>query len=300
MKIYASEIRVGMLIEYKDDLWQILKTQHVKPGKGGAFAQVEMKSVNKNTKLNERFRSSESVEKASLDEIKFNYLYKDETDYYFMDPKSYEQINIKKETVGEKGKILTENLEVNISFYNEKPLTVELPNQVTCTIETTDVALKGQTVSSSYKPATLDNGVNIQVPPFIESGDKIIVDTRTMEYIKKDIIFMQSISANLNVMIKAAEKASRALIRDFGEIEKLQVSIKGPTDFVSNADLKAEKIIIEELKKARPYYSIISEEDGSENNKDKEHTWIIDPIDGTHKFFTWCSSLCNIYSLKIW
>ena len=185
MKIYASEIRVGMLIEYKDDLWQILKTQHVKPGKGGAFAQIEMKSVNRNTKLNERFRSSESVEKASLDETKFNYLYGDETDYYFMDPKSYEQINIKKETIGEKGKMLTENLEVSISFYNEKPLTVELPNQVTCTIDTTDVALKGQTVSSSYKPATLDNGVNIQVPPFIESGDKIIVDTRTMEYIKK-------------------------------------------------------------------------------------------------------------------
>ncbi|MDA7745341.1 elongation factor P [Candidatus Pelagibacter sp.] len=185
MKLYASEIRVGMLIEYKNDLWQVLKTQHVKPGKGGAFAQVEMKSVNKNTKLNERFRSSESVEKASLDETKFNYLYGDETDYYFMDPKSYEQINIKKETIGEKGKMLTENLEVSISFYNEKPLTVELPNQVTCTIDTTDVALKGQTVSSSYKPATLDNGVNIQVPPFIVSGDKIIVDTRTMEYVKK-------------------------------------------------------------------------------------------------------------------
>ena len=185
MKLYASEIRVGMLIEYKNDLWQVLKTQHVKPGKGGAFAQVEMKSVNKNTKLNERFRSSESVEKASLDETKFNYLYGDETDYYFMDPKTYEQINIKKETIGEKGKMLIENLEVSISFYNEKPLTVELPNQVTCTIDTTDVALKGQTVSSSYKPATLDNGVNIQVPPFIESGDKIIVDTRTMEYVKK-------------------------------------------------------------------------------------------------------------------
>jgi len=185
MKIYASEIRVGMLIEYKNDLWQVLKTQHVKPGKGGAFAQVEMKSVNKNTKLNERFRSSESVEKASVDEMKFNYLYKDESDYYFIDPKSYEQINIKKETVGEKGKMLTENLEINISFYNEKPLSIELPNQITCTIETTDVALKGQTVSSSYKPATLDNGINIQVPPFIDSGDKIIVDTRTMEYIKK-------------------------------------------------------------------------------------------------------------------
>ena len=185
MKLYASEIRVGMLIEYKNDLWQVLKTQHVKPGKGGAFAQVEMKSLNKNTKLNERFRSSESVEKASLDETKFNYLYDDETDYHFMNPKSYEQINIKKQVIGEKGKMLSENLEVSISFYNEKPLTVELPNHVTCTIETTDVALKGQTASSSYKPATLDNGINIQVPPFIDSGDKIIVDTRTMEYIKK-------------------------------------------------------------------------------------------------------------------
>ena len=185
MKISSNEIRVGMLIEHKDDLWQVLKTQHVKPGKGGAFAQIEMKSVNKNTKLNERFRSSDYVEKASLDEIKFNFLYEDETDYYFINQKSFEQINIKKNIVGEKGKMLTENLEVSINFYNDRPLTVELPNQVTCKILTTDVALKGQTVSSSYKPATLDNGINIQVPPFIESGDIIIVDTRNVEYIKK-------------------------------------------------------------------------------------------------------------------
>ena len=185
MKISGNEIRVGMLIEHKDDLWQVLKTQHVKPGKGGAFAQVEMKSVNKNTKLNERFRSSDSVEKASLDEIKFNFLYQDETDYYFINQKSFEQINIKKNIVGKKGKMLTDNLEVNISFYNDMPLVVDLPNQVTCKITSTDVALKGQTVSSSYKPATLDNGINIQVPPFIESGDTIIVDTRTIEYVKK-------------------------------------------------------------------------------------------------------------------
>ena len=185
MKISGNEIRVGMLVEHKDDLWIVLKTQHVKPGKGGAFAQIEMKSINKNTKLNERFRSSDTIEKASLEEIKFNFLYEDELDYYFMNPKSFEQINIKKDNVGEKGKMLTENLEVNISFYNEKPLSVELPNQVKCKIETTDVALKGQTVSSSYKPARLTNGINIQVPPFIESEDEIIVDTRTIEYIKK-------------------------------------------------------------------------------------------------------------------
>ena len=185
MKINAGEIRVGMLLEYKNDLWQVLKTQHVKPGKGGAFAQVEMKSLNKNTQLNERFRSSETVEKASLEETTFNYLFSDETNYVFMDPKTFEQIDIKKETVGDKGKFLTENLEVSVSFYNENPLSIEFPNQVQCKIETTDVALKGQTVSSSYKPATLEKGLNIQVPPFIEAGDEIVVDTRNLEYIKK-------------------------------------------------------------------------------------------------------------------
>ena len=185
MKINAGEIRVGMLLEYKNDLWQVLKTQHVKPGKGGAFAQVEMKSLNKNTKLNERFRSSETVEKASLEETNFNYLYSDEANYFFMDPKTFEQIEIKKQTIGDKGKLLIENLQVSVSFYNENPLSIELPNQVQCKIETTDAALKGQTVTSSYKPATLDNGLNIQVPPFIENGDEILVDTRNLEYIKK-------------------------------------------------------------------------------------------------------------------
>ena len=185
MKINAGEIRVGMLLEYKNDLWQVLKTQHVKPGKGGAFAQVEMKSINKNTKLNERFRSSETVEKASLDEIKYNFLYEDENNYFFIDPISFEQIEMEKKIVGEKGKLLTENLKVLISFYNEKPMSVDLPNQVTCKIDVTEAALKGQTVSSSYKPAVLTNGLSVQVPPFVESGDEIIVDTRNLEYVKK-------------------------------------------------------------------------------------------------------------------
>ena len=185
MKINATEIRVGMIIEYKNDLWEVLKTQHVKPGKGGAFAQIEMKSINKNTKLNERFRSSETIEKASLEETKFNYLYKDDADYYFMNPKTFDQISIKKDVIGEKSKMLTENLEVNINFYNENPISVDLPNQIVSKVKSTDAVLKGQTVSSSYKPATLDNGINIQVPPFIESEDKIIVDTRTIEYVKK-------------------------------------------------------------------------------------------------------------------
>ena len=185
MKINATEIRVGMILEHKDDLWEVIKTNHVKPGKGGAFAQVEMKSLIKSTKLNERFRSSETVEKASLEEIKYNFLYSDENDFYFMNPFSFEQINLNKNLVGDKGKMLSENLEITINFYNDKPLSISLPNQLTCIIETTDVALKGQTVSSSYKPAILNNGLSIQVPPFIESGDTIIMDTRTMEYVKK-------------------------------------------------------------------------------------------------------------------
>ena len=185
MKINAGEIRVGMLLEHKNDLWQVLKTHHVKPGKGGAFAQVEMKSINKNTKLNERFRSSETVGKASLEETKYNYLYEDEKNYFFIEPKSFEQIEIKKEIVGEKGKLLIENLSVSISFYNDNAIFVELPNQINCKIKITDVALKGQTVSSSYKPATLENGFNIQVPPFIKSGDESVVDARTLEYLKK-------------------------------------------------------------------------------------------------------------------
>ena len=185
MKISGNEIKPGMLLEHKGDLWEVLKTQHVKPGKGGAFNQVEMKSVNKGTKLNERFRSSDRVEKASLEEISFNFLYENENNYFFMNPKSFEQIEVKKELVGEKGKLLTENLEVSVNFYNDSPISVDLPNQVNCKILSTDVALKGQTVSSSYKPAVLNNGLNIQVPPFIEAGDEIIVDTRNLEYLKK-------------------------------------------------------------------------------------------------------------------
>ena len=185
MKIYASEIRVGMLIEYKNDLWQVLKTQHVKPGKGGAFNQVELKSVIKGTKLNERFRSSEAVEKAEVDEKKFNFLYIDGENCHFMDGKTFEQVEIPKLITGEKYKLLKENLEVIISFMEEKPISIELPNSIECIVETTDAAIKNQTASSSYKPALLDCGIKINVPPFIESGEKIIIDTRTLEYVKR-------------------------------------------------------------------------------------------------------------------
>mgnify|MGYP001292389649 CR=1 FL=1 len=185
MQINATQIRVGMVLVIEDELYRVTWTMHRTPGKGNACMQTKLKNIVSGRNLEKRFLSSERVEKASLDEIKFNFLYEDESDYYFINQKSFEQINMKKNIIGEKGKMLSENLEVNISFYNDRPLMVDLPNQVTCKVDSTDVALKGQTVSSSYKPATLDNGINIQVPPFIESGDAIIVDTRTIEYVKK-------------------------------------------------------------------------------------------------------------------
>jgi elongation factor P len=185
MKILGNEIKPGMIIEHRNDLWSVLKAQHVKPGKGGAFNQVELKSIKKGTKLNERFRSSDSVERAVLDEKKFNFLYEDENNCHFMDQTNFEQIAINKSLLGEKNKLLKENMTVNVHFYEDQALSVDLPSSVELTITNTDATIKGQTASSSYKPATLENGINIMVPPFINSGDKIILDTSTLEYIKK-------------------------------------------------------------------------------------------------------------------
>ncbi len=185
MKISCNEIKTGMILEHNNDLWEVLKIQHVKPGKGGAFNQVEMKSINKSTKLNERFRSSDNVERAIVEEIDYNFLYEDKEEFHFINNKTFEQITLKKELMGEKTKFLSEGLEVKISLYEELPIKIDLPKQIECKIETTDAAIKGQTVASSYKPALLENGINILVPPFVESGDTIIVDSRTIEYIKK-------------------------------------------------------------------------------------------------------------------
>ena len=185
MKILGNEIKPGMIIEHKNDLWSVSKAKHVKPGKGGAFNQVELKSIKKGTKLNERFRSSDTVERAVLDEKKFNFLYEGKDKCHFMDKTNFEQITINKSLLGEKSKLLKENLEVKVQFYEDQALSVDLPTSVESTIVSTDSAIKGQTASSSYKPAILENGINLMVPPFINPGDKIILDTRTLEYIKK-------------------------------------------------------------------------------------------------------------------
>ena len=185
MKISGNEIKPGMIIDHSNDLWEVIKTQHVKPGKGGAFNQVELKSVNKDTKRNERFRSNDNVERVVLEEKKFNFLFEDDKDCHFMDQTTFEQMAVNKKKIGEKSKLLKENLEVTINFFEDNPLSVELPISIECKVINTDVALKGQTVSASYKPAIIDNNLKILVPSFIESGDEIIVDSRSLEYIKK-------------------------------------------------------------------------------------------------------------------
>ena len=185
MKINASEIRVGMLLEYKNDLWRCIKSQAVKPGKGGAFNQVELKSITKGTKLNERFRSSETIERATLDERNYQYLYEDGNSLIFMDEKTFEQVNIPSEIIGDDKLLLKENINAVLEFYDEKPISVSLPKQLEYEILETDAVVKGQTVSSSYKPATIQNNLKIMVPPFIDQGDTVAIDTRTREYIKK-------------------------------------------------------------------------------------------------------------------
>ena len=185
MKISASEIKPGSIIEYKNDLWRCLKSQAVKPGKGGAFNQVELKSITKGTKLNERFRSSETIEKASLDEREYQYLYPENENLVFMDSKNFEQTSVPKEIIGEDEKILKENMEVKIEFYEDKPLIVTLPKSADYEILETEAVVKGQTASSSYKPAVIQNDVKIQVPPFINQGDIVSIDCYSREYIKK-------------------------------------------------------------------------------------------------------------------
>ncbi len=185
MKITAIEIKPGTIIEHEKDLWLCLKAQHVKPGKGGAFNQVELKSITKGTKLNERFRSDETVEKASLDERNYQFLYSDEQNLFFMDTKDYEQITISKDLVGDDEYLMTENLDVVIEFYDEKPLKVTLPKNLEFEVVETDAVVKGQTASSSYKPAVVKNNIKILVPPFINQGDMIVIDSETREYVKK-------------------------------------------------------------------------------------------------------------------
>lgn len=185
MKISAFEIRIGNLLEYQGKLWRVLKTQHVKPGKGGAFIQVEMKEITTGTKLNERFRSGEKIEKAHIEPRTMQYLYLDNTGHVFMDSETYDQITIAAEELENQAGYLMPNTEVLVNFHNEKPIGLELPANVVLEVVDTEVAIKGQTASGSGKPARLETGITVTVPTFINTGDKIKVNTETGEYVER-------------------------------------------------------------------------------------------------------------------
>jgi elongation factor P len=185
MKINGNEIRQGNVIEHKGGLWVAVKTQHVKPGKGGAFAQVELKNLIDNSKLNERFRSAETVEKIRLEQKDYQYLYEVDGMLTFMDTTTYEQIELQTEFVGERAAFLQDGMEVTVESHEGRPLGISLPDHVTLEITDTEPVVKGQTATSSYKPAMMENGVRVMVPPFVNTGDKIVVDTNEVTYVKR-------------------------------------------------------------------------------------------------------------------
>ena len=186
MKIDGNQIKVGNILEINSKLWRVLKTQHTQPGKGGAYLQVEMKEIREGTKMNERFRSSESVERAILDEKICQFLYSENNKFVFMDNSSYEQIEIGDDIISQdQSKFLIENDNVTLQFYEGSVVGLELPDSVILKVEETEAVVKGQTAASSNKPAILENGIRVMVPPFIEQGDEVIIDSRSLEYIKK-------------------------------------------------------------------------------------------------------------------
>lgn len=185
MKINGNEIRVGNVLNYENKLWVVLKTQHTQPGKGGAYMQVEMKCMQDSTKKNERFRSSESVERVYFDERPYQYLYLDSDMFVFMDNATFDQVTISKEFIGDSSFYLKESMVVDILFYEEKPISIKLPETVVLEITEADPVVKGQTATSSYKPAVLENGLKILVPPHIEAGIKIVVNTSDGSYVER-------------------------------------------------------------------------------------------------------------------
>lgn len=185
MKINGNEIRPGNVIEHKGGLWIAVKTEHVKPGKGPAYLQVELKNVIDGTKLNERFRSSETVERARLEQRDHQFLYAEDEMLVFMDTESYEQISLPKDLLGERAAFLQDGMQVVIESHESRALGVQLPNQVTLEVTEAEPVVKGQTAASSNKPAILENGIRVMVPPFVDAGEKIVVDTNELTYVKR-------------------------------------------------------------------------------------------------------------------
>jgi elongation factor P len=185
MKISGNEVRLGNVIEFEKKLWVVVKKAHTQPGKGGAYVQLELKNLVEGTKKNERFRSAESIERVFLDDAPYQFLYADGEDLVFMDQETFEQISLSKEFVGDAAAFLQDGMTVDVSSYEGKPLSIRLPDTVVLEIAEADPVVKGQTASSSYKPAVLSNGLRIMVPPHIESGVRVVVNTEDATYVER-------------------------------------------------------------------------------------------------------------------
>ena len=184
-KINGNEIRPGNIIEHDGGLWVAVKTEHVKPGKGGAFAQVELRNLRTGTKLNERFRSADKVERVRLEQKDQQFLYESDGILTFMDSETFEQITLPADLLGDARPFLQDGMTVTVEYYEDEPLSVRLPEKVTCTIVETEPVVRGQTAANSFKPARLDNGVRVMVPPFVGEGEAIVVSTETFEYVER-------------------------------------------------------------------------------------------------------------------
>ena len=184
-KINGNEIRPGNIISHNEGLWQCVKVQHVKPGKGGAFAQVELRNLRNNSKLNERFRSADKVDKVRLDQKEQQFLYENEDTLIFMDLQTYEQIELNSSILGDRRPFLQDGMGVQIEYFDNEALSISLPEKVKCIIKETEPAVKGQTAANSFKPALLENGIRVMVPPFLNIDEEIIVSTESFEYVER-------------------------------------------------------------------------------------------------------------------
>jgi elongation factor P len=185
MKMNSVDIRPGNILEYQGGLWRAVKIQHTQPGKGGAYMQVELKNLTDGRKTNERFRSAETVEKVRLDTKDFQFLYAEGDDLTFMDKVTYDQVSLPRDLLGDAADFLEDGMDVTMETYEDKPISVQLPDHIEAVIADTEAVVKGQTASSSYKPARLENGVRVMVPPFIGVGTKIVVDVYEREYVRR-------------------------------------------------------------------------------------------------------------------
>ncbi len=186
MRINGNAVRPGMVIEHQGRLWRAVKIQHTQPGKGGAYLQVELKDIRDGTKLNERFRSSENVERVRLDQKEFQFLYGDGDMFTFMDTDTYDQVSLNKDLIGEDQlAFLQDGMNVQVESFENEPISVQLPETVTIEVTEADAVIKGQTAAASYKPAMLENGVRVMVPPHIEMGTRIVINTADLSYVER-------------------------------------------------------------------------------------------------------------------